>query len=272
MRILNFVINGAVDLLLAPFENPWPALVAISLITTIAFLVLFKFCSNQVAIQRKKGRVVSRVLEVILYEHDFVVSVTACGRIFCENLSYLYEFLKPLLVGAIPCVLLVIQLTYWFDARPFQEGETVVVEVQMHAKTPLPLSAAALAASDSLAVETEGLRIPAQREIDWRVRARRDGPAWVDVSIAGVTERKQIEVGHRLKKVANSRGSAGFWNELTNPAELPFDSGSPIQRLGVRYPARQMEVFDYEVDWLVAFVVLTIVFSLLLKRAFRVAF
>lgn len=274
MRFVNSLVNALGDLLLSPFErlSAWPALIAASLCTTVAFLALFKCCSDQSAIRRKKGRVISRVLELILYQHDFVVSLTACGRIFVENLSYLYEFMKPLLVGAIPCAFLLIQLGCWFDWRPFREGETVLIEVHLREGTPLPLPAASLAVSDSLLVETEGLRIPSNHEIDWRVRARHAGRGWADVSIAGVTERKQIEVGDRLQKVSASRAGAGFWDELAHPAEPALDSSGPIRRIDVRYPARLMYLFDYEADWLLAFVVLTIVFSLLLKRAFRVTF
>lgn len=272
MRYFNVVANGIADTIMAPFawENPWPALLVTSFLSSIVLMLTFKRFSNQEAVRVRKGRLISRTLELLLFQHDIVVSLTACGRILIANLAYLKEFLLPLAATMLPCILILIQLECWYGARPFKVGETVLVEAHLRKGEAAEKSAASLTASDVLSVETEGVRVPALGEIDWRLRARAPGEGWIEVQSDGAPVRKRIIVDDRLRKVSISRSRPGLWSELTHPVEPAIEVGSPIERIDVRYPARELRLGDYEIHWLIAFFVLTVVFGLLLKGWLKV--
>src|SRR5688572_24785399 len=95
---LNSLCNFLAGLVMAPFQvrDPWPALAATAFLTTIVLLLTFKACSNAERVRRTKGRLISRTLELLLFQHDPVVSLTACGRILAANFSYLGSFLLPI--------------------------------------------------------------------------------------------------------------------------------------------------------------------------------
>jgi hypothetical protein len=272
MRYFNLASNGVADLIMAPFawENPWPALIVASFLSSIVLMLTFKAFSNQEAVRLRKGRLISRTLELLLFQHDIVVSLTACGRIFVANLAYLKEFLLPVVAAMILCVLILIQLECWYGARPFKVRETVLLEAHLRKGTAIEESSAVLANSDLLSVETEGVRIPKLNEVDWRLRARAAGEGWVEVTVDGAPVRKQIVVSDRLKKVSLSRSQGSFWNTLTHPVEPAIDAGNSIERIDVRYPPRELLLWNYEIDWLIAFFVLTMVFGLLLKGRLKV--
>ena len=272
MHYVNILINGIGDAVLAPFqwENPWPGLIAASCLATVPLMLVFKYCSNERAIRLKKGRLIAHVLELLIYQHDMLVSLGACWRIFVSNLSYMKEFLLPLTLAMIPCTLILIQLSCWFAARPLYVGETALLEVRLRSDQNVMQQDLAIASSSGIAVDTEALRIPAQNEADWRLRATQEGAGWVDVSFGGITTRKDVVSGKRLLKVSDRRTRPNLQEELLHPAEAPFAADSLIERIDIQYPARQLLIGQTEVDWLVAFFVISVVAGLVLKGPMKV--
>src|SRR5437870_2531070 len=100
-------LNGFTDLfvgtLLRQFSRPWPGLLAASLVTSIAMLLVIRLVSSPAAIRRAKDRLVARVLELVLFRHDARVSFTAGGRILAANLAYLQTLLWPVVFSIVPC-------------------------------------------------------------------------------------------------------------------------------------------------------------------------
>tara|TARA_R110002096_G_scaffold197705_3_gene381255 strand:+ start:705 stop:1529 length:825 start_codon:yes stop_codon:yes gene_type:complete len=274
MTYVNFICNTLGDLLISPLsgENPWPAMLAISFVTSIVFVWAFKVFSNQHALKRKKGRMLARALELLIFRHDMIVSVTAFGRLAVANLSYLGELLKPIGVSLIPALLVLIQLSCWYEYRPFAVGESILVQVDFSDDFPLMSADIQFVPSDGLQVETESMRVPALNQANWRLRAEADGSQWIEVKTDQESVRKQIVVGDRLLKISDRRVSTGFWDELFHPAEPPIENGGPIKQISVQYPHRQLFVAGYEMPWVIAFLILTMIFGLLIGRVMKVSF
>ena len=274
MTYVNSICNTLGDLLLSPFrgENPWPAMLAISFVTSIAFVWAFKVFSNQRALKRKKGRMMARALELLIFRHDMVVSVTAFGRLAVANLSYLGELLKPIAVTLIPALLVLIQISCWYEYRPFAVGDPILVQVDFSDDFPVMSEEVQFVPSEGLEVEIESLRIPALNQLNWRLLAEADGFHWIDVKSDTKSIRKEIVVGNRFLKVSDRRVSGGFWSEMFYPAEPPIGNAGPIEQIYVQYPRRQLFVAGVEVPWVIAFLLLTMLFGLLIGRVLKVSF
>lgn len=273
MRFLNLVSGAIVDALLAPFGSLWPALTAAALVTAVAMLLIIRCTSSPERIRRAKNRFVARVLELVLFRDDAWVSLTAGGRILAANFGYLRTLLAPLAISTVPCLLLLSQLGCWFANRPLRVGEAALVEVTLRDSFPVMERAIDLALPAGLESETLPLRVPSLPAVDFRVRARQVGADSIEVEVEGEAPvRKQIAVGDRFQKVSQIRTARGGWDRFLNPAEQPIDSSSSIAQVLVAHPRRQLLLGSREVDWLLSFVVLTIVFGLLLKRPLRVQF
>jgi hypothetical protein len=271
LRYFNAFSGFLVDTLLRPFSQPWPALVAAAMATAVLMLVVIRCTSSPEVVRRSRNRLTARVLELVLFRHDAVISFTALGRIVAAYAAYLLTLLRPLAFSAIPCLLILSQLSCWFSLRPLKVGETALVEVTLRNGFPVLERQVSLSEPHALLVETGPLRIPRLLEIDWRVRAERNGADWVEIQAGDeVPVGKQIIVADSLQKVSQRKTGRGWWEQVLHPAEPPIDGGHSIAAVNVRYPVRQWYVGNWEVDWVVAFLVLTIVFSLLLKRPLRV--
>src|SRR5258708_5460240 len=114
MTYLNSFTDLVVGSLLRQFSEPWAGLVALSLVTSIAMLLVIRWVSSPAAIRQTKDRLIARVLELVLFRHDARVSFTAGGRILAANMAYLRTLLWPVAFSAVPCILILTQLSCWY--------------------------------------------------------------------------------------------------------------------------------------------------------------
>ena len=247
MTYLNSFTDLFVGTLLRQFTRPWPGLVAAALATSIAMLLVIRWVSSPAAIRRAKDRLIARVLELVLFRHDARISFTAGGRILAANLAYLRTLLWPLGVSAVPCILVLSQLSCWYAWRPLRLGETVVVEVKLRDGFPVLEQPASLLVPTYILVQTGGVRVSAPAEVAWRLRAEHEGSEGIDVEVGDEAPvHKQLIVGETLQKVSARRSRRGFWESLLYPAEPPIDNASSIVEIDVRYPARQLYLGNTE--------------------------
>ena len=268
----NQLLNELFDLVMWPCKviSPWPGLILASLVTAV-LVVLFRISSNQAAIRRTRNKFLARSLELLMFQHDLSVSLTACGRIFTANFAYLFQFLLPMAVGLIPLLLIFAQLECWFERRPLIVGEQAVLTVELdpaHAVVNTPVQ---LLLSNTLRVDSTAVRIPSTNELAWRIVAIAPGSGWADVKVADVTERKSVVTGEDLVRVSTRRESRGLIAEMLSPSEVPLDTVSPVRRMLISYPAREISLGQTEISWFVAAIGLMLVSSLLLGRLFGVS-
>ncbi len=271
MSYLNAIVGFFVDALMRPFDRPWSALVAAAFVTAFLMLLIIRWTSSPAAIRRAKNRLIARVLELVLFRNDALVSFTAGGRILAANGFYLLRLLRPVLFSAVPFVLILTQLTCWFAIRPLHVGETTILEIKLREGLLVTARSVVVSGNNAIDIETSALHIPRLSEIDWRLRGVQDGVDSIEIEIDHeVPVSKQIVVGETLQKVSQRRTGSGLRGQFLFPAEPPIDAASSVAEVNVRYPMRRLYLANREIDWLLAFVVLTMIFGLILKCPLRV--
>jgi hypothetical protein len=271
MTYLNSFADLVVGTLLRQFNRPWPGLVAVALATSIVMLLVIRWVQSPASIHRAKDRLIARVLELVLFRHDARVSFTAGGRILAANLAYLRTLLWPIVISAVPCILILSQLSCWYGWRPLKAGEAALVEVKLRDGFPVMEQLVSLAVPTYVRVETDGVRVLAPAEVAWRLRGEHEGNESLGVKVGNEElVLKQLVVSENLQKVSARRSRRGLWEALLYPAERPIDKASSIVEVNVRYPPRVLYLGNMEIDWVLAFVILTMIFGLLLKRPMRV--
>jgi hypothetical protein len=271
MEHLNRLIGLPVDALLRRFDSPWPALVAAALATAVLLLLIFRITSSGPGIRRAKQRLTARVLELVLFRHDPLVSLGALGRILAANLLYLRLLIVPVLVSTVPCLVILSQLSCWFSSRPLEVGESALVEVRFKPGFPVLERPVALVGATGAEVQTEGVRVPILGEIDWRLRATHEGTGLIAIRVADETPvEMRLMVGRSLQAVSTRRTRSGGWNLLLYPREPPIAENSSVVEIDIRYPRRLWLLGSLEIDWLLAFVVITMGIGFVLQRPLRV--
>jgi hypothetical protein len=273
MAVVNALMNGVFDVLLYPFRalDAWWGLFAVSLLTGLLMLAVYRLTSNQAGIRAAKDRIKAHLLEMRLFKDDFRVSLGAQRRILAANGRYIGHSFKPLLVMIVPLVLLLVQLNFRFGYLPLAEGQPVLVKVRLEPGVDLLKTELALEASPSIAVETPPLRIADGPEVDWRVRPRGAGPAGLTVAVGGRRFEKSVRVGGpALARLSPLRVRRRFPDTLLYPGERPLPAGGPVTSIEVVYPERRLPLLGLGLHWLVAYFALSVILGFALKRPFKV--
>jgi len=272
MEHLNHLLNVLFGVMLSPFQGRgiWYGMIAVSLISSIVLLTIFKVTSKQQAIRRNKNRAVARLLELLLFKDDIVVNLGALWRTTLANVAYMGTVVRPLLFSLVPFALILIQVSVWFANRPLKPGETVLMKATFTSDAIATLQAVSVEPTPGVTMDTQVVRIPSRNEVAWRIRAGNNGPQSVDLLVDGASERKTIVVGDAPCPVSPVRVRAGLWTELTNPSEAPLPAAGSLVRIKVDYPSTNFTLAGFHLHWLLVYIILTMVMAWALKKPFRV--
>ena len=273
MGIVNLVFGRIVDIILLPFRgaSPWFGMAAVSLLTALLMLEVYKLTSNQAAIRRAKDKIKAHLLELRLFKDSMRVTLRAQAAILKANLSYLAANLKPLLVMIVPLVLILAQLSLWFDRAPLLPGEETLVKVGLEEDADpvsLPME---LEASPGLEIASPAVRIPDEHEVAWRFKATAAGPGRLTLRVGGLTLVKSVVVGGKpMTKVSPLASRGSLWKQVLYPGERAVAAGTPVRSIEILYPAKILRIFGLNVHWLVAYLILSIAFGFAFKGVLKV--
>ena len=272
-----FAVQSAIirwlDWVFGPFKgiNPVWALLAISAVTTLLFLEVFRRTTNSTKLQEAKNGMQARLLEVRLFKDSpSIVLAALAGMLFC-NFRYLKHSLKPTLLLLPLLLVLMVHLDAWFGHSPLQPGLAALVRVKLHSSVQQVLEGVSAKAPPGLSIETPALRIPAENEISWVVRPKQTGLYTLLVRAAGAEVQKTIVVTNgRWDRVATLTVASGFWNHWTHPGEASLPRDSQIEWLEINYPDRTLSLFGWNTHWLVLFFLFTCVLGIGGSKLLRV--
>lgn len=273
MAIVNAIFDKLIGFILIPFRdmNPWIGMTAISLLTGLLMLLIFRYTSNQDGIKRSKDRIKAHLLEMRLYSENMRVNFQAQGGILRANLRYFLYAFKPMLVMILPVILILVQLNFWFGYAPLSPGEPVLLSVKLdESVNPLEIDLR-LVPPKGIVVETPPLRIEEEHEIDWRISADEEGRHELEFQVGEMRILKTLTAGGRLlEKISPLRRTGGLIDQALYPVERPLDSQGPIRSIEIHYPGKSLPLLGFNVHWLVAFFILSVVFGFAFKGAFGV--
>lgn len=224
------------------------SLTAISIGAGIAMLWAFGRFSDQERITLAKRKLKAYLYAFRLFADEPALILRAQKQLLIWNGRYLALMLRPAAVMLIPSVILLVQLDAVYGRRPLAAGEATIVTA--HLDGDLGVLAPSLE-SKGVAVETPAVRIPAEHQVCWRVRAigRRSGS--VILRVAGSSVSKTVAIG-------------SGWHYL---GDRPFG-----RRIEVSYPAASVNLLGFGVHWLVWFVSVSLLTMLAFRRRFGVRF
>jgi uncharacterized membrane protein (DUF106 family) len=279
MSILDAALRALFDGLLFPFRSlpAFVGLVVVSLLASVGMLMVYKATSNQTKLAAVKDQISAGMYEIRLFNDDLPALFRAQFEILRNNMTYLGLSLVPMVWMIIPFLLVAAQLHHHYSFRGLETGEPVLLKVQLQEdwSTRVPADAEgrpplSLDVPAGLRLDSPAVWIPSLNEINWRLVAEGEGAHALGVIVGGETFEKAIQVTDRVVRRAPTRWAADFGKLLLYPAEAPLPRDGALLAVSVAYPSALIDVFGFEVDWLIAFVLLSIVFAFALRKRFGV--
>ena len=174
MWVFNSVFGKIFVLFFYPFQSmsPWIGMILISFLTALLMLFVYRFTSNQQGIKEVKNKIKAHLLELWLFKDSMSLTLKAQGKIIRYNLKYIGYALKPFLVMIIPIILILIQLSLWFEYKALEPGQKTILVVKLKEGQNLLNIDIAVEPSSGFDIETPPIRIEEEGEINWRLHAK----------------------------------------------------------------------------------------------------
>ena len=283
MALLNAGLVWLFDLVLAPFRS-LPALAGlavVSLATAVAMLVVFRRTSNQVRLAAVKRSIHAALFEIRLFNDDLRAILRAQVEILRCNATYLRLSMIPMLWVIVPLALVIAQLQFHYGYTAIGPGQPVLVKAQLRDASSRRASAAvdgepagpaipSLEAPEGIQVKTPGVWLPAAGEVIWRIVPEVAGEYVLRFRVGDETHSKTIVVTDTVARRSPLRLEAGFLNEFLYPSEAPLPRESAVSAISVGYAESDVNVFGWELHWMIVFFALSIVFAFALRKPFGV--
>ena len=274
MSFVNAVLVKATDAVLAPFSglHPLVGLAVVSLVTAAVMLLVFKRTSNQQKLAEVKRSIHAGIFEIRLFNDDFRAIVRAQRDIMRDNAKYLWLSLAPMVWVIVPLVLLIAQLQFHYGYAPLQPGNGVLLKVQLRdaASDPVTGDAVSLEAPPQVRLDTPAVWLPGAKEVVWRVRPVEPGSYDLRFKVGTETYSKQMQVYGGVVRRSPVRLENSLMNLLLYPSEPALPDDGRVAAITVAYKERDLSVFGWDLNWMVVYFALSLIFAFALKKPFGV--
>lgn len=260
------MIHGFMSAILTPFagRDPLAGLVVLGVAFGVLVLAVFRLVSNPEKIRAARKEVMARLYELRLYPDDPAIIFRAQIGLVTGNARYLGRVLMPAALLAIPTALVFAPLDSFFGRAPLSAGEQALVTVQVG--SAMLVNAIDLKTPDGIVIETPAVRIPASRQVSWRIRALKPVSGLMRIAAPGGVVDKTVQAGAGPQLISERRVSAS--RELIEYPEEPRIANASVDWIEVQYPQTEVHNFPWWA-WLLA---VSIVTTLALRKPFGVAF
>ncbi|HEY7390903.1 MAG TPA: hypothetical protein VH640_20470 [Bryobacteraceae bacterium] len=271
MDVFNGIVNAMLRLFFGAFS--WAganaallSLTMLSMLAGVGMLWVFRKTSDQAAIRAVKRKVHAYLLEMRVYADDPGATWRAQNSLIKANLRYIGLALRPALLMVVPVGVLLIHMEGFYGRAPLEPGRSVVVTAVLGGGADGP--APQLVPPRGFQVSALPVRIPEQGEVSWRIVPERAASGELHFQIGGQRFTKKIEAGGGQRFIAERRVRS-VWEAFWHPDEPRLPAGK-IEWVEVAYPAASMAIFGMRINWLVWFVVVSMLAALVFRKRFGV--
>jgi uncharacterized membrane protein (DUF106 family) len=264
------IFTKAFDLAVAPFgNNQAAALSALSLLTGVVMIFVFKAVSDQKKIKASRDKFKARILEMRIYQDDLLLIHKALFKALATNLEYLRVSFVPIVVLVSIVFVIFVQLDERYGRRHLQPAERAMLTVTLKEGLDPMTAPVQLVAGDGMALDSAPVRWSGRRQVSWRIRPIVPGSHQVTIKAFDKTWTLPVAAELSNKTIGHRRATGAF-SPLLYPSLPKIPKDSPIQSVELHYPSTDYPLFIWRTHWLVVFVVFSFIGALIPKFVFRI--
>lgn len=272
MDVLTKVMNWLGDLAFALLSifSPVVALWIISAITGVVMLLIWRYTSNQEAIGDVRRRISANLLATRLFKDDLSVTFRAQRQILWQAVRLLGHSVRPMIIMAVPFVLIMAQIGLRYEHRPLPTGQKARVKVTLKPGADWRGIGDQISLPEGCERDAnDPCRVESLRTVDWRITPNQAGEHRLVFGSGGDKVEMPLVVGEAFARLSRLRGG-GIIDRLLYSAESSIPSSSVFASIEVYYPVRSTAIFGWDAHWLITLLILSIVFALICKPILKV--
>ena len=262
MGTLAGIINGFFDLILVPFGGlpPFWGLLFVSGLAGLGMIAVFKAVSHQDKISRIRKRMAGEVMGILLHVSSPGTVLKFAGRLIWSNTVYLGYMLKPLLVIAVPFMLVWGQLEARYGSLPMQPEEKVTVTVQ-YPEEDYPQREELNITAEGLEIVPPAVMVDTLKQVSFRVIPADEAQREICFSGSCVPAGSMSgRSGARILRGFDTRGT--LWSLFTPHIQLV--DGKPLMPRSGWYSLKGTDynVLGWHWSWIAVFLVFSMISAL----------
>ncbi len=235
-----------------------------------ALLLILRKTSNQETIRSTRRQLQACLYELRLFVDEPGLIWRAQMRLLRLNARYLALMLRPALLLALPTIVLFSVLEPFYGKAPLPVGKAAIVSVKLLHPTGVLVSAPVLQTPNGIDVETPAVRIQGDRQIAWRIRAKRATSGVLRLVFPNEIAIKKIAAGSHPAFLSTKRVRLS-WQWLLHPTEHPLTDAN-VEWIVIDYPSRTMEWLGLRLPWFIWLFLFSTITAIALMRPLRIAF
>jgi hypothetical protein len=247
---VNIALVAVFDAALAPLLRlpPILGLLVISVTTALMVVVVMRQVSDQPRLRATRRRLQAALFEIRLHADDPVAVLRSFRDVLIQNAIYLRLNLVSLLWLIVPLSLMVAQLQAFYGYSGLRRGEPALVTLESRSG-----AAVTLEAPPGIQIDTDGVRLSGSSTTVWRIVPVEAGAFIMTMSSGESSVTKTVVVGDRPARRSPLRTQHGLERQLLYPSESPIPPESGITGIAVDYPEGRVELFGFQLHWLIVF-------------------
>lgn len=260
--LFNFLGN----LVFSPFSRiPLIGLLIASLIAGVVLIIIYGKVSNQKALKKVKQNLYCYLLESVIFRHNVKIALAAQWRMLLQAFKYTSLAIPPLLILAIPCILLLAQMNRYF-------GISV-----SHAYKPLIVSAAISDSADLLSLTLTSDRH--NIDISPPVRDLKDSKAYWKIVMHdnSISDLKLIlKSGQEKKEVLLLGESDGsIYTKFVKPGLKSLLYPNPLsanwlKEISISFAPAYFNILGVNLHWIIIFFLFSFASGIVASRYMRI--
>ena len=276
MNGFNAILTRITDTALAPFASaPATALVVWSMILGVGMAIVFRFTTHQAALRRAADASRAAAMGLRLFRDDLRVALSYQVELVRSILWRFALATPPLLVLALPFIVILAQLSARYETRPLAPGESATIDVAVAPEAWPTWQHAELTAPDGATITSPSVRDVTTHTISWRVRA--DATVSAPLVITAGADRVEMPLAAAerdapLQRATTRRPGASAFERTLHPTAPGFADDAAVRAVDVTYPARRTPVFGLDLPWWLTFLIASMLGALLCKPIIKVQF
>ncbi|GAK54932.1 hypothetical protein U27_01763 [Candidatus Vecturithrix granuli] len=251
-------------------------IVLLSLLSAVIFLLIFKKTSNQKKIKYHKNKIFGYVLQIPLYKDRFGVLFSSIGQILKHNALYVLHTLASLIFIIIPLIFIMVQINNRCGYAPLAQGQDFLIQVTLNdTADQATLEGVSCELSPGIVLETPALRVEDEKQVFWRARVVDGSPentSSIRIQLEGHSPviEKYLATAYNQQRFSPEKKQPSFWNRIFYNAEGYLPADTPVTEISTEYARAGYPFLFWQVDAIILFFILTLIFGFALKGVFRV--
>ncbi len=238
---LNFLLGWL--LILPPF---W-AMFSLSLIVSVLTVLIYKYATNQSLMKQLKDEMKAFQQEIKQLKDQPEKAMEVQKKAMETNMKYMSHSLRPTLITFIPIILLFGWVSAHFAFEPLALGEEFTLSVELSEPGNVSIEASA-----GLAVSGESTKVVKDSVAIFTLKGE-EGEHTVTVMAGAVSQTITVKIGKSYAQV-----------------KIPGRQ-APIKQMTIgNKPLTVLNLFGWKLGWLGTYILLSIIFSMALRRFLKV--